>query len=135
MHKRQYATNVLRRVARLQVAGNMSPQSGSSLQPARNARCDRAGMGARMARDASLDESSRLNGVRETASRPNDSTHGNRRRVDALLQFRVRHDPFFKTQLRVDVSRATFSPQNVARGIRVRAPINKTSTTDNAGLA
>ena len=50
MHKRQCPSNPLRRVAGLQVAGDLIPQRGSWSQAARNARCDRAGMGARPGR-------------------------------------------------------------------------------------
>lgn len=42
--------------------------------------------------------------------------HGNRHRVDGPLQLRVDHGSFFKTQLCVDVSRATFSPKADALG-------------------
>jgi hypothetical protein len=74
MHTRQCTSNLLGRVAGLQGAGDLIPQRGSWSQAARNARCDRAGMGARRGRDASSVESSRFDGVRETASKPSDST-------------------------------------------------------------
>jgi len=50
MHKRQCPSNLLRRVAGLQVAGDLVPQRGSWSQAGCNARCDHAGMGARPGR-------------------------------------------------------------------------------------
>ena len=46
--------------------------------------------------------------------------HGHRRRLEPPLQLYVTHGAFFETQRRIDISPATFSPKNVALGIRAR---------------
>jgi hypothetical protein len=131
MPTRQYATNLLRRVAGLQVAGDLIPQRGSWSQAARNARCDHAGLGARRGRVGPVAAGHRRSfraATRRRAS-PAVSTEfarprrgrtiqppGTRRRVEAPLPLPVDHRPFFKTPLRVEVSPATCSPKNVALG-------------------
>ena len=50
IHKCQYASNLLRRVARFQVVDDLIPQGSSWSQVARHARGHRTGMGARMGR-------------------------------------------------------------------------------------
>jgi hypothetical protein len=47
----------------------------------------------------------------------NGSTQGNRRWRDPILQLHLDLRSLFKTQLLVDFSHATLSPENVALGI------------------
>jgi hypothetical protein len=131
IHKRQYASNLHRRVARFQVVDDLIPQGSSRLQAARHARGDLTSMGARMGRVGTLAACHRRapRATTPLRSRPAVSTefarqrrgrtmqpHGNRCWLDAHLQLCLDHRPFFKTQLRIDVSLATFSPINVALG-------------------
>ena len=132
MHNRQGTSNRLRRVAGLQVAGDLLPPRGSWLQAAPNARGDRAGLGAHRGRVGPVAACHRSPSRAATRLRSSPAVsmefarqrrgrtiqpHGTRHRFDAPLQLRVEHRPFFKAQLRVDCSPATFSPQHVALGI------------------
>ena len=128
IHKCQYASNLLRRVARFQVVDDLIPQGRSWPQAARHARGDRTGMGARMGRVGTVAACHRRapRATTRLRSRPAVSTefarqrrsrtmqpHGNRCWLEAHLQLCVDHRPFLKAQLRIEVSHAPFSPKNL----------------------
>ncbi len=131
MHKRQCASNLLRRVPGFQVVADALPQRCARSEPTLNSWFSRAGMGTLMRsfvaipashqRTPLLSSSFRLNPTvstqltRKCRSRTTQP-HCDGCRLDSHLQLRLDHRPFFYTQLLVHSSHATFSPDNVALG-------------------
>ena len=132
MHKCQCASNLLRRVARFEVPQDRVPQGGSGSQAAHHTRLDRAGTGTSIGSFGAVSAchwrpsratwrlrsspavTTQLPG---NARRRAVQTRRNRRRPYAPFQLRLDHRPLFNTQLLVDYSHATLSPNNVALGI------------------
>jgi len=132
MHNSQCARNLLGGVAPFQISHDLLPQCGSWLQPPLHTRNDRAGTGPLVSGFGTVSASYWWT-PRTTARlrpRPIVSTkfsrnrrwrtiqpQGNRRWRDSIFQLHLDLRSLFNTQLLVDFSHATLSPENVALGI------------------